>query len=90
MYNENEKVVTSAPAEGEQEADTSAVETTGAVSEVGAEQQETVETVGVVQNLASSVEILSQGMASIFVVLIVIALVVQGFKKIDNPKKKNK
>ncbi|MBE6956752.1 MAG: hypothetical protein E7450_04795 [Ruminococcaceae bacterium] len=43
-----------------------------------------------VQNLASSVEILSQGMASIFVVLIVIALVVQGFKKIDNPKKKNK
>lgn len=39
-------------------------------------------------NLAAAVTILGQGMASIFVVLGLIAVVVAVFKKLDNPKKK--
>lgn len=50
----------------------------------------TIETaeVGMADNLAGAVEILGQGMASIFVVLGVIALFVAVLKKLDNKKKK--
>ena len=44
--------------------------------------------VGVADNLGDSFAILGQGMASIFVVLGVIALVVGVLKKLDNKKKK--
>lgn len=43
--------------------------------------------VGVAENMASAVEILGQGMASIFVVLGLIAVVVAALKKLDNKKK---
>ena len=43
--------------------------------------------VGVAENLSGAVEILGQGMASIFVVLGVIALFVAVLKKLDNKKK---
>ena len=39
------------------------------------------------ENLSGAVQILGQGMASIFVVLGVIALVVAVLKKLDNRKK---
>lgn len=39
------------------------------------------------ENIAGSVQILGQGMASIFVVLGVIALLVAVLKKLDNKKK---
>ena len=39
-------------------------------------------------NLLQAVEILGQGMASIFVVLGLIAVVVAVFKKLDNKKEK--
>ena len=44
--------------------------------------------VGVAENVADAVTILGQGMASIFVVLGLIAVVVALFKKLDNKKKK--
>lgn len=44
--------------------------------------------VGVADNLGDAVAILGQGMASIFVVLGVIALFVGLLKKLDNKKKK--
>ena len=44
--------------------------------------------VGVAENVADAVTILGQGMASIFVVLGLIAVVVAVFKKLDNRKKK--
>ena len=44
--------------------------------------------VGVADNLGDAVAILGQGMASIFVVLGVIALFVAVLKKLDNKKKK--
>lgn len=44
--------------------------------------------VGMAENLGGAVEILGQGMASIFVVLGVIALFVAVLKKLDNKKKK--
>ena len=44
--------------------------------------------VGVAENVTSAVTILGQGMASIFVVLGLIAVVVAAFKKLDNKKKK--
>ncbi len=47
----------------------------------------TTETVGVAENLGSAVQILGQGMASIFVVLGIIALFVGLLKKLDNKKK---
>lgn len=40
------------------------------------------------EKIIPALEMMGQGMASIFAVLIVIALVVQVFKKIDNRKKK--
>ena len=43
--------------------------------------------VGVAENLTGAVQILGQGMASIFVVLGIIALVVGLLKKLDNRKK---
>ena len=43
--------------------------------------------VGMSENLSGAVQILGQGMASIFVVLGVIALVVAVLKKLDNRKK---
>lgn len=43
--------------------------------------------VGMAENLGGAVEILGQGMASIFVVLGVIALFVAVLKKLDNKKK---
>ena len=43
--------------------------------------------VGVAENMASAMEILGQGMASIFVVLGLIAVVVAVLKKLDNKKK---
>lgn len=45
------------------------------------------ETVGVSENMTSAVEILGQGMASIFVVLGIIAVFVSLLKKLDNRKK---
>lgn len=42
---------------------------------------------GVAENLVGAVEILGQGMASIFVVLGLIAVVVAVLKKLDNKKK---
>ena len=42
---------------------------------------------GVAENMVSAVEILGQGMASIFVVLGLIAVVVAALKKLDNKKK---
>lgn len=42
---------------------------------------------GVAENLAGAVEILGQGMASIFVVLGLIAVVVAALKKLDSKKK---
>ena len=48
----------------------------------------TTETVGVTENLSGSVQILGQGMASIFVVLSLIAVFVSVLKKLDNKKKK--
>ena len=47
----------------------------------------TAETVGVAENMASAWEILGQGMASIFVVLGIIAVFVSLLKKLDNKKK---
>lgn len=47
----------------------------------------TTETVGVAENIGGAVQILGQGMASIFVVLGIIALVVGLLKKLDNRKK---
>ena len=47
----------------------------------------TTETVGVAENMAGAVQILGQGMASIFVVLGLIAVVVAVLKKLDNKKK---
>ena len=47
----------------------------------------TTSSVGVAENLGASVEILGQGMASIFVVLGLIAVVVAVMKKLDNKKK---
>jgi len=47
----------------------------------------TTETVGVAENMAGAVQILGQGMASIFVVLGVIAVCVAVLKKLDNKKK---
>ena len=47
----------------------------------------TTETVGVAENMAGAVQILGQGMASIFVVLGVIAVFVSVLKKLDNKKK---
>jgi len=44
--------------------------------------------VGMADNLGGAVQILGQGMASIFVVLGVIALFVGVLKKLDNKKKK--
>ena len=44
--------------------------------------------VGVADNLGDAVAILGQGMASIFVVLGLIAVVVAVLKKLDNKKKK--
>ena len=44
--------------------------------------------VGMADNLGDAVAILGQGMASIFVVLGVIALFVAVLKKLDNKKKK--
>ena len=44
--------------------------------------------VGVAENLSSAVQIFGQGMASIFVVLGIIALFVGVLKKLDNKKKK--
>lgn len=43
--------------------------------------------VGVAENLSGAVQILGQGMASIFVVLGLIAVVVAMLKKLDNKKK---
>ena len=43
--------------------------------------------VGVSENMTSAVEILGQGMASIFVVLGIIAVFVSVLKKLDNKKK---
>lgn len=43
---------------------------------------------GMPENMAGAVQILGQGMASIFVVLGVIALFVAVLKKLDNKKKK--
>ncbi|MBE6973683.1 MAG: hypothetical protein E7440_07400 [Ruminococcaceae bacterium] len=43
--------------------------------------------VGVSENMTSAVEILGQGMASIFVVLGIIAVFVSLLKKLDNKKK---
>ena len=56
----------------------------------GADTATTIVTteVGVADNLGDAVAILGQGMASIFVVLGVIALVVGVLKKLDNKKKK--
>ena len=56
----------------------------------GADAPTTIMTaeVGVAENLGGSVQILGQGMASIFVVLGVIALFVGVLKKLDNKKKK--
>ena len=47
----------------------------------------TTGTVGVAENLSGAVQILGQGMASIFVVLGLIAVVVAALKKLDNRKK---
>jgi len=47
----------------------------------------TAESVGMAENMSSAVEILCQGMASIFVVLGVIAVVVAVMKKLDAKKK---
>lgn len=47
----------------------------------------TTGTVGVAENLSGAVQILGQGMASIFVVLGLIAVVVAVLKKLDNKKK---
>ena len=47
----------------------------------------TTGTVSVSENMASAVEILGQGMASIFVVLGIIAVFVSLLKKLDNKKK---
>ena len=44
-------------------------------------------TVGMAENMAGAVQILGQGMASIFVVLGLIAVVVAVLKKLDNRKK---
>lgn len=56
----------------------------------GADAPTTIMTaeVGMAENLGSAVQILGQGMASIFVVLGVIALFVGVLKKLDNKKKK--
>lgn len=43
--------------------------------------------VGMANNMAGAVQILGQGMASIFVVLGLIAVVVAGLKKLDSKKK---
>ena len=45
------------------------------------------ETVGMAENMTGAVQILGQGMASIFVVLGLIAVVVAVLKKLDNRKK---
>lgn len=47
----------------------------------------TTTSVGVAENMAGAVQILGQGMASIFVVLGVIALCVAVLKKLDSKKK---
>ncbi|MBR2934725.1 MAG: hypothetical protein IKB79_04000 [Oscillospiraceae bacterium] len=56
----------------------------------GADAPTTIMTaeVGVAENLGGAVQILGQGMASIFVVLGIIALFVGVLKKLDNKKKK--
>lgn len=45
------------------------------------------ETVGMAENMSGAVQILGQGMSSIFVVLGLIAVVVAVLKKLDNRKK---
>lgn len=66
-------------------------ETTGADTAVigGADGPTAILTTGVSvsENMASAVEILCQGMASIFVVLGIIAVFVSLLKKLDNKKK---
>lgn len=61
------------------------------VTAIGAADVSTTTTatteVNVAENLGSAVEILGQGMASIFVVLGLIAVVVAVLKKLDNKKK---
>ena len=47
----------------------------------------TTGTVGMAENMFGAVQILGQGMASIFVVLGVIAVFVAALKKLDNKKK---
>ena len=78
MNNENVLLIAPAP-------------TTGAVESVigGADGPTAIFTteVGMSENLSGAVQILGQGMASIFVVLGVIALVVAALKKLDNRKK---
>ena len=46
-----------------------------------------ITTTGMAENMAGAVQILGQGMASIFVVLGLIAVVVAVLKKLDNRKK---
>lgn len=46
-----------------------------------------ITTTGMAENLSGAVQILGQGMASIFVVLGLIAVVVAALKKLDNRKK---
>ena len=78
-----------APAEEKVLDMTVAVEGAGDVTTTGAEEPVTIMTaeVGMAENLSSAVQILGQGMASIFVVLGLIAVVVAVLKKLDNKKK---
>lgn len=64
-------------------------ETIGADTAVigGADGPTAITTTGTAENMAGAVQILGQGMASIFVVLGLIAVVVAVLKKLDNRKK---
>ena len=95
MNNENVLLIATAPGAEKDLGVIGSDETVIMAETIGAEDPVTILTaedavtteVGMADNLTGSFQILGQGMASIFVVLGLIAVVVAVLKKLDNKKK---